>query len=188
MNIVDAVKTSEDTKRVAELLLKHRGQLYADIWMLGVNMALRISDLLAISMDEATSAVRAGKLIVKEGKTGKRREIALNATAKGIITRRRASESAATWLFEVNSNRAKGKAVSRISVGRVFKEIGDVIGVNIGTHSMRKTLGWNMHNAGVPIERICKVLNHSDPSVTMAYIGLDQQTIDDDMHEFEMRF
>ncbi len=69
-----------------------------------------------------------------------------------------------------------------------FKEVGDILGLKLGTHSMRKTLGWTMYSAGERIERICKVLNHKDSGVTMRYRGLTQADIDSAYHEYEIRF
>ncbi|EPD2612066.1 hypothetical protein ACR82Q_003777 [Yersinia enterocolitica] len=49
---------------------------------------------------------------------------------------------------------------------------------------MRKTRGWVMYNSGINIETIAKVLNHSSPAITMRYIGLDQQTVDNTYTSF----
>lgn len=59
--------------------------------------------------------------MIKEGKTGKTRIIDLNSSVKTIVGRRRAPHPTHTYLFEVDSNRAKGKAVSRIAVANAFK-------------------------------------------------------------------
>ncbi len=48
MNEVDAVKTRNEIAAIETLLRKHHGELYADIWKIGLNLSLRISDLLAI--------------------------------------------------------------------------------------------------------------------------------------------
>jgi len=52
---------------------------------------------------------------------------------------------------------------------------------------MRKTLGWVMYSNGASIERICKLLNHSSPAITMAYIGLTQADTDAAYTEFEIK-
>ena len=48
MNEVDAVKSRAEIAAIETLLRKHHGNLYADIWKIGLNLSLRISDLLAI--------------------------------------------------------------------------------------------------------------------------------------------
>lgn len=182
MQQVEAVKTQAEVQQVAhKLLLNARGNpLYSDLWNFGLQVALRISDLLNITYDEALT----GRLVLREGKTGKTRSIDLNSKALEIVRTRRQANPHHTYLFEVDSNRAKGKPVSRIAVAQAFKAVGDELGIQLGTHSMRKTRGWIMHSSGVSIELICKVLNHSNPGVTMAYIGLTQADIDGTYHQF----
>ncbi|ESW39143.1 tyrosine-type recombinase/integrase [Pseudomonas taiwanensis] len=182
MNTVEAVKTQGEAETISrKLTINAKGNtLYADIWRFGVNTALRISDLLSITFEE----VQGSRLVVKESKTGKTRDIELNVAAKAIIERRRAAHPAHTYLFEVDSNRAKGKPVSRVAVANAFKAVGDEMSLQLGTHSMRKTRGWLMYNGGVSIERICQVLNHSSPAVTMRYIGLTQADVDATYHQF----
>lgn len=180
MKLVEAVKTAEDIELVRhKLVLNARGNtLYADIWAFGLQVALRISDLLDVTLQQAQT----GQLEIVEGKTGKLRQIKLNEKAMGIVKAR--SKSGATYLFEVDSNRAKGKPVSRVAVAKAFKAVGDEVGIHLGTHSMRKTRGWVMHQAGIQIEMICKVLNHSSPAITMMYLGITQAEIDSTYEQF----
>jgi len=58
--------------------------------------------------------------------------------------------------------------------------------VQIGTHSMRKNRGYAMHKTGRSIEEICKILNYSHPAITMRYIGLTQEQIDQSYIDFEL--
>lgn len=185
MQTVEAVKTKDETEKVgAKLTLNAKGNsLYADIWAFGLQVALRISDLLSITMTEA----RQGRILLREEKTGKVRNIELNEKAKAIVQARYTVNPHHTYLFQVESNRTRSmeaKPVSRIAVANAFKAVGEELGIQLGTHSMRKTRGWIMHSAGVSIEMICKVLNHSSPAVTMHYLGLTQKEIDDTYHQF----
>jgi len=50
MREVEAVKTTGQRQQV-EAHLNDQGEIYADIWKVGVNTALRISDLLSLTMD-----------------------------------------------------------------------------------------------------------------------------------------
>lgn len=182
MELVEAVKTTAEVQQIANKLTRNAkgNTLYADLWNFGLQVALRISDLLTITYEDALQ----GRIVIKESKTGKVRSIKLNEKAAAIVQQRRAAHPTHTYLFEVDSNRAKGKAVSRIAVAVAFKAVGDELGISLGTHSMRKTRGWLMHSSGVSIEKICKVLNHSSPAITMAYIGLTQAEIDETYDEF----
>ncbi len=184
MQIVDAVKSSAEIKLMASLLEKHHGSIYSHMWVFGVNAALRISDLLSITMEHALT----GTISLREGKTNKLRTIPLNQTALSVAQLRHEQHPEHAYLFQVDCNRAKHKPISRQSASQAFKEVGEILGLKIGTHSMRKTLGWTMYSAGERIERISKLLNHKDAGVTMRYIGLTQADVDSAYHEYEIVF
>jgi integrase len=186
MKEVEAVKSKEEVMMVERLLRTHHSDLYGDIWRIGVNLSLRISDLLAIRF--ADLDLDNHLYTLAEGKTGKIRHIRLNPTALALIEKRRAQYPDDVFLFQPHSNRTTGlvKPVSRISVSRAFKDIGDRVGIHIGTHSMRKSRGWAMHSDGVAIEKISKVLNHATPAVTMAYLGISKADILNTYLEYEL--
>jgi len=186
MKEVEAVKTKEEIMMVERLLRAHHGDLYGDIWRIGVNLSLRISDLLAIRF--ADLDLQSHLYTVREGKTKKIRQIRLNTKALSLIEKRQEQYPDDIYLFQVHSNRTASlmKPVSRISVARAFKDIGDRIGIHIGTHSMRKSRGWAMHSDNVPIEKISKVLNHATPAVTMAYLGISKADILNTYLEYEL--
>lgn len=179
MNIVNAA-TKEQVDQIHSVLLA-KGQLYADIWKIGVNLSLRISDLRTLQYADLDTKTRTLKLI--EQKTGKRKQVRLNSHAIAIIDRRRQENPTDRYLFEVTCNRATNVPISRNSVSRIFKAAGDSLGLQINTHSMRKSRGMAMYNDGVPIEKIAKVLNHSNTASTLRYLGITNaevlQTYDD---------
>ena len=176
MNEVSAVKGKDNIRLVSHLLAKHGSKDYQDIWELGINTALRISDLLSLTCKDVADI---DTLVLTEQKTKKVRQIGLNSKSLSIIERRLAANPSDTWLFESRGNRAAKmvKAMDRSTVGRKFKEVGDIIGMDLGTHSMRKTRGYAMWKDSVPIEVICKVLNHSSPVITLRYIGIEKEDI-----------
>lgn len=173
---VESVKDQDDIKRVERLLAKHHGQLFADVWVIGINFALRISDLIEIKMIDVAGA---DTLTVLEGKTKKPRTIRINERARAVIARRVAENPDHIYLFQSESNRARSlaKPVTRQSVARAFKDVGEMIGVHLGTHSMRKTRGFAMFNAGVPIEKIAEIFNHASARTTRRYVGIEKHEI-----------
>jgi integrase len=189
MKQVDAVKSKEQITRIETFLnypqkKLHAEGLYGDIWRIGLNLSLRIGDLLAIRYDKLDLENRMYTL--KEAKTGKSKDVRLNNTVIRIIERRMKDHPKDEWLFQTNSNRSKGKPVSREHVSRIFKEVGDRLNIRLGTHSMRKTRGYIMFSDGKPIEMISKVLNHSCPSVTMAYLGITKDEVMATYDEYEL--
>ena len=174
MNTVDAVDKSQ-INLIHSLLKNKFGGIYGDIWKVGVNLSLRISDLLNLKYTDFNLKDRT--LNLNESKTGKAKSIRLNQAAVDIIIKRRQDHPSDVWLFQVHSNRAKNKPISRISVSRVFKDAGDMLNLTINTHSMRKSRGKAMFDDGVPIEKIAHVLNHSNTTSTLRYLGITREEI-----------
>ena len=48
----------------------------------------------------------------------------------------------------------------------------------IGTHTLRKTFGYHFYKEKKDIALMQSILNHSSPSVTLRYIGINQDIID----------
>jgi len=72
----------------------------ADIWNVGLNLALRISDLLSIKFDD----IHGERLIIKEGKTGKPANIQLNPKALTIIKKIQSKHPTHVYLFQSYRN------------------------------------------------------------------------------------
>lgn len=194
MKEVEAVKTESQRDDVETRLLE-AGRVYLDIWKVGVNTALRISDLLLLTMKQVKSMDSDKPVItITEKKTGKSREVFFNSAAMEILTRRLADHPNDKWLFQTGAsnvrrdenNQRPVQPIGARSVGRVFQSVGEQVRpqVQLGTHSMRKTRGYFMHKNGISIEQICQDLNHSHPAVTMRYIGLTQEDSNNRYKEF----
>ena len=183
MNTVNAASKSE-IDLIHTLLENKFGQLYADIWKVGVNLSLRISDLLSLQYSQLNIQDRS--LQLTEQKTGKQKLIRLNSAAIAVIERRRQEHPSDCWLFQVHSRRAKDKPISRVSVSRVFKDAGDMVKLNINTHSMRKSRGMAMYRDGVPVEKIAKVLNHSNTTSTLRYLGITKEEVLQTYDDYEL--
>jgi|SRR5450631_211669 len=174
MNIVEAANKTE-IAMVHGLLTRKYPRLYADIWKVGVNLSLRISDLLAIKYADLNVSKRSLKLIDK--KTSKPNEVRLNNTVMDIINQRRNDYPNDEWLFQVHSSRANNKPISRVAVAVAFKKAGEQLGLTINTHSMRKSRGMALFEDGVPVEMIAKVLNHTNPLHTLRYLGITKEKV-----------
>ena len=55
-----------------------------------------------------------------------------------------------------------------------------------GTHSMRKTLAYNIYNKTKDLALVMRILNHSDPEYTLRYIGIEQSNLDEAYEEFSI--
>jgi site-specific recombinase XerD len=63
---------------------------------------------------------------------------------------------------------------------------GELLGLTINTHSMRKSRGMAMYQDGVPVEKIAKVLNHSNTTSTLRYLGITQEEVLKTYDDYEL--
>ena len=118
------------------------------------------------------------ELQISGQKTRRTRVVRPKTKAKQVKGRRQSDRPDNVNLFQsVSRNRSTARPVTRQHISTAFNDVGTIVGVHLNTHSMRKTRGYHLHKSGQSIEVICKMLNHSSPSVTMRYIGIDSDDI-----------
>ncbi|MDR1885683.1 MAG: tyrosine-type recombinase/integrase [Synergistaceae bacterium] len=151
------------------------------LFTLGINTALRISDLLALSVGDVLNAK--GKLAdtieLKEKKTGKPKKFPLNKSVRSVLSgylRGRADARQGDPLFPSRN----GGALSRWRARRILAAAGGAVGENrVGTHSLRKTFGYHVYKrTGGNLGLVQKLLNHSSSGDTLRYIGIDREEMD----------
>jgi len=99
-DLVEAVRTPEQRTQLEAQLLD-AGRIYYDLWKIGVNLALRISDLLNITMTDVRLWIwTLQALHLVEQKTGKKRKLVVNGTALKIMKRRLAENPKHKYLFQ----------------------------------------------------------------------------------------
>ena len=163
---IDAMKTYLKEKSLRDWAL----------FTLGINSALRISDLLKLKisdvMDE-NGKIRE-RILVTEIKTSKRKNFPLNKSVIDALTEYIASvKPSQTVLFASRKgNEAITRQQSHVIISNAAKEC-DVPGP-CSNHSLRKTFATALYEAGVDLTRIQSLLNHSSPKETIRYIGLNQ--------------
>ena len=183
---VQAIKKLEKIQLIEHLLEVRYSRQMADLWKIGLNLALRISDLLSIKFDD----IEGDRLTLKESKTGKIAKIKLNQTAQIKINDIKLKHPEHIYLFQSHRSRqsinSKPKPLNRRSVTKAFMLVGEELGIALGTHSMRKTRGYHLYKKTRDIGRVMKMLRHSSEGVTLRYIGITQEDIDKDFEELEI--
>jgi integrase len=185
MKEVNAIKNIEDISKVSDLLQKHYSLQLSQLWNFGINVALRISDLLDIKFTDITKVDGAYRLRIKEGKTKKLADIKLNSKAVEYYQTIKAANPDNIYLFQSMSSRAVTavRPLGRSYVSRAFKDVGDILGLTIGTHSLRKTRGYHLYNKSKDISKVMKLLRHTSEAATLRYIGITQQDVDNDFDD-----
>jgi integrase len=159
------------------------------LFVMGINTALRIGDLLSLHVGDVLDEEGLISQVVslKERKTGKSKRFPLNTSVKNAISAYMAERpgcSRAEPLFLSQ----KGGALSRSQAWRILKTAGRTIGLdNIGTHSLRKTFGYHVYKkTGGDIGLVQKLMNHSTSRVTLRYIGIDREAMDNAYMELNL--
>lgn len=186
MKEVEAVKSHDTIKLISFLLERHFGTQMRDVWEIGLNLALRISDLLAIRFTD----IEDDTLRIREGKTGTWARIKLNPKVRSRIAAIRAAHPDHQYLFQ--SYRSPGAVkrsptpLSRRAVTKAFMLVGEEVKLALGTHSMRKTRGYLLYQQYKDLGRVMRMLRHRSEAVTLRYIGISQQQVDHDFLSLEL--
>lgn len=183
---VQAIKKPDTIRLISHLLEIRFSKQMSLVWDIGLNLALRISDLLAVQFVD----IKDDRLRIKEGKTGKYADIQLNGKAVALIKRIHDEYPEHIYLFQSYRNKQAlnsiPKPLTRRAVSYAFSMVGEEIKVNLGTHSMRKTRGYFLYQSTKDIGRVMKMLRHASAGVTLRYIGITQGDIDKDFIELEI--
>ena len=174
---MELVEPIRDKKQIQGMKKYLKGQKCRDwlLFTLGINSGLRISDLLELNIEDVNGKER---ISLREKKTGKAKDFPLSEVCKKAIAEYlKETALIAGPLFQ---SRKGVKAISRVQAYRILSDAAAHVGITdaVGTHTLRKTFGYHAYQSGVDITRIQKLLNHSAPSITLAYIGITKEELD----------
>lgn len=89
------------------------------------------------------------------------------------------------YLF--TSQKGNNKPITTTQAYRIIVAAGTNIGLTeIGTHTMRKTFGYWHYQQFHDIAILQEIFNHSSPSITLRYIGINQDEIDKSYYSFSL--
>lgn len=176
---VDPIRKLDDIKAIKKLLeVSPRDYL---LFVLGINNGLRAGDLLRLRVMSFRNA-RVGDIVpIKERKTGKPQEIVINKAVKEALDRyfkKFPDLDDDDYLFK--SRKGANKHLTVSSLNAIVKDWCKAIKLkgNFGSHSLRKTFGYILRREyGISWEIICQRLNHSSPSVTRRYLGIQDDEV-----------
>ena len=182
MELVEPIRDKEKIEKVKQILRAKNTRDYL-LFVFGINSALRISDILALKKKDVVGGV----VTVIEEKTGKRKQFPLNSAIQEILKDYLPTLEEEEYLFKSRQANKEGeKVISRQQaytiLTKAFKQAG--IKENCGSHTMRKTFGYWNYKQYKDVAMLQKILNHSAPSVTLRYIGIEQEEINKVYSEF----
>lgn len=93
----------------------------------------------------------------------------------------RSDEGFGPGMYLFQSRKGTNKAISYVQAWRVLKKAYEALDIreNVATHSLRKTFANRVYeNTGHDIIATMNIMDHSSPSVTLAYINVDQDKLE----------
>ncbi len=171
MTIVEPIRNLDDVKEV-EKILKHQSMRNLIFFTIGTNCGLRISDILSLNVCDV---VNRDFIQIREKKTGKFKKFPINSKLKPMLTEYTKGKEKNSPLFKTKF----GNRLGRVAAYYIIKDACEKAGLNdkFGTHTMRKTFGYHYYKKYKDIALLQKVFNHSSPEITLRYIGIEQEEI-----------
>ena len=183
VKIMEFVQPIRDLKKIDTIkkLLKQQNLRDYCLFVLGINSGLRISDLLKLRISDVSEKGKIkDRIRLREKKTNKFKDFPLTNSTKSALKEylktREYNENEPLFIARKN----KGFLL-RQQAYKIINDVAKSVGIKgkIGTHTLRKTFGYHAYNNGYDITLIQKLFNHSTPSVTLRYIGITQDEMDD---------
>ncbi|RAI82541.1 site-specific integrase [Macrococcoides goetzii] len=179
MNFVEPIR-NPDMIIAIERHLKEQNERNYILFLIGVYCGLRISDILQLRV----SNVQGNVIKLREKKTGKERKIQIHRNLKKPLMEYIKDKPAEEFL--IKSREGYNKPITRDMAYKILKGLTDYIDIDsIGTHSMRKTFGYHYYKGTKDVATLQKIFNHSSEAITLKYIGITQDNIDEAMTNFE---
>jgi integrase len=181
MNFVQPIRDPVMVEDIANYLRAQSERNFI-MFLAGIYTGLRISDVLKLK----TSDVKDRKNIsLREKKTGKQRSFEINPILKKELAVYCQDKDPDDYLIKSRQN--YNQPISRSMAYKILKTAGAKFGLEcIGTHTLRKTFGYHFYKQNKDIVTLQKIFNHNHPSITLLYIGIEQEGIDLAINKFRI--
>ena len=177
MNIVQPIRNREDIEKMKAVLKRKKRDLV--LFIFGINCGLRISDILKLDVGD----VKGRDFVeIKKKKTKKNKRFPLNPELKVVFEDFVKDHPEEEPLFITQ----QGNRLDRNQAYRILNKAAKALNLQdkIGTHSLRKTFGYHHYKQFDNIELLQKIFNHSYSAITLRYIGIEQDIIDESYMNF----
>jgi integrase len=175
---VEPIRKLKDVRAIKKILADKPRDLL--LFTLGINNGLRAGDLLKLKVYQVRDLQVGDSITIVENKTGKINVLVINKPSYDALQNFfKYADKDDYYLF---SGRKGTNPITIPSLNRLIKSWTSSINLKgkYGTHSLRKTWGYLQRTEfGVPIEKITQRYLHASPAVTMGYLGLQTQEVED---------
>ena len=177
MNKVEPIRNKSDLRKVEKILSENPRDLL--MFTVGTNCGLRISDILALNVGDVKGK---NYIYIIEKKTGKKKQFPINSKLKPMFDEFTAGRSEKEPLFMTKFKNRLSRVTAYYTIRNACIQAN--LEERFGTHTLRKTFGYHHYKKYKDVALLQKIFNHSSPSVTLTYIGIDQEQIDESYLDF----
>ena len=177
MNFVQPIRDRRKIEEMKEELKKNGTRDYL-LFVFGINVGLRISDIINLKVKDVLNYDKTIKSHVEiiEKKTKKIKRFKINTSLSEEIYQYVKNMDFEDYIFK--SRNGKNQNITRVRAYVILNMAGEKCGLDeIGTHTLRKTFGYWFYQQTRDIAILQEIFNHSSPSVTLRYIGINQDNL-----------
>lgn len=196
MNTAQPIKRATELENFKEYYKEvHPNARNTLLIVMGLNTALRISDILSLKWEDVYDFDREmyrSHINIVEQKTKKKSQIYMNESItqaleeyRRMLNQKGKRVSSETFLFG-HSN--KNIPITRVQAFRIIKNAANYCNINgvISCHSLRKTFGYHAWKQGAEPALLVNIYNHSTYQVTKRYMGIEQDDRDQIFKEIRL--
>lgn len=178
MTTVEPIRNIEHLKKLENYLAK-RSPRDLLMFTIGTNCGLRISDIVALNVGDVRNK---SHIQIVEKKTKKFKKFPINAKLKPMFEEFTKGKRSDEALFKSRFN----NRMDRYTAYRILRGACQAVRLQekVGTHTMRKTFGYHHYKKYKDVAMLQKIFNHSSPQITLKYIGIEQDQIDESYTNF----
>lgn len=183
MNIVEPIRDLDLVKDICKYLKNKNERDYIMV-LIGFYSGLRISDILKLKVKDVKSK---SSINIREKKTSKQRIFQINPYLKKELEKYIYENDLDMETYLIKRQGRANKPIGRDRAYKILQDVADHFGLHdIGTHTLRKTFGYHFYMQTKDIVTLQLIFNHSDPSITLRYIGIEQDGINKKVYNFKL--
>lgn len=184
MNFVEPIRDKARLHMIEDWLQNYNVKYYI-MFEIGIYSGLRVSDILPLRREDVWHKTH---IKIREKKTGKYKMFYITPELMSVLEPYCRQLKPGELLVPSDSRFPREKPVSYIRAWQVLKMAGEACHQpQLGTHSMRKTFGYHYYKRYKDVAELMTVFNHSAPSITLRYIGIEQDALDKHMRGFSLK-
>lgn len=172
MNYTEPIRSKKAIRNIL-IYLKNKNDRDYMLFLLGIHTGLRISDLLRLRVRDVKDK---SHINLTERKTKKPRKILINKELKMELKCYCKGKQHYEYLFQ--SREGGNNHITRTRAYQILLDTGDVFGLHISCHTLRKTFGYTHYQQNKDVVYLMEIFNHATPRITLRYIGVMQDELD----------